>query len=377
MFLIRKFFCLANLYRFYLVCLMPNEGFFSITEQVASRIRDQIVRGRWKSVMPGRESLAVEFGVSGKTVDLAMGILEKEGILVNRGPGKRRGVTPNLGGGQPQLRLSILPYEKADMSLHYMVELKHQLQEAGHTAEFAGKSLVDLRMDVSRVSRLVENTNADAWVVASGSREVLQWFSEHQKPILALGGRHTGVDIAAATPSKLVAYCTAIDRLVELGHHRIVLLLRQQQRLPTPSRLAASLLKQLESHGIQVGNFNLPQWEDHPEGFHQTLDSLFHKTPPTALFLDEPYLFHAARYHLAQRGILAPNEVSLICTDPDPNFGWCLPPISHISWKSGPVVRGIVRWASHVSRGKDDRRKIYTKAEFVEGGTIGPAKRIS
>ena len=129
--------------------MMTPKGFPSITEQLASKIRDQLARGRWKNVMPGRERLASEFGVSGKTVDLAMGILEKEGLLLRRGRGKRRGIAPRSAVGQPPLRLAIIPYEKADMRLHYMVDLKHQLREAGHTAEFAGKSLMEMRMDVT------------------------------------------------------------------------------------------------------------------------------------------------------------------------------------------------------------------------------------
>jgi hypothetical protein len=32
----------------------------------------------------------------------------------------------------------------------------------------------------------------------------------------------------------------------------------------------------------------------------------------------------------------------------------------------------MTRWADHVARGRDDRRQSFTKAEFVEGGTIGP-----
>ena len=186
---------------------MPQKGFSSITEQVATKIRDQLARGRWKSVMPGRERLATELGVSGKTVDLAMGILEKEGLLVRRGRGRRRGIAAQRGAGQPPLRLFILPYEKADMRLHYMVDLKHQLQEAGHTAEFAGKSLMDLRMDVSRLRRLVRDTEADAWVVASGSREVLQWFSELGEPVLALGGRHKIQTILSTAPFASCGEC--------------------------------------------------------------------------------------------------------------------------------------------------------------------------
>jgi hypothetical protein len=45
-----------------------------------------------------------------------------------------------------------------------------------------------------------------------------------------------------------------------------------------------------------------------------------------------------------------------------------------IRWDYRPVVRRVVRWAANVSHGKDDRRQTLTKAEFVEGGTIGPAK---
>jgi hypothetical protein len=37
------------------------------------------------------------------------------------------------------------------------------------------------------------------------------------------------------------------------------------------------------------------------------------------------------------------------------------------------VVNRIVRWVQHVSQGKEDTRQTVIKAEFIEGGTIGPA----
>ena len=40
-----------------------------------------------------------------------------------------------------------------------------------------------------------------------------------------------------------------------------------------------------------------------------------------------------------------------------------------------PVVRRIVGWTNNVASGKDDRRQSFTKAEFVEGGTVGKAKK--
>jgi DNA-binding LacI/PurR family transcriptional regulator len=69
-----------------------------------------------------------------------------------------------------------------------------------------------------------------------------------------------------------------------------------------------------------------------------------------------------------------PEHVSLICNDADPSFGWCKPPISHIRWDSRPVVRRVLQWADHISRGKSDLRQTLTPAEFVVGGTIGRVK---
>jgi len=31
-----------------------------------------------------------------------------------------------------------------------------------------------------------------------------------------------------------------------------------------------------------------------------------------------------------------------------------------------------MHWADNVAHGKDDRRQTFTKAEFIEGGTVGP-----
>ncbi len=76
---------------------------------------------------------------------------------------------------------------------------------------------------------------------------------------------------------------------------------------------------------------------------------------------------------LARRGLLAPDDLSLICIDIAPDFGSWAPSIARIRWDMDAIVRRIVRWANNVGRGREDRRTIYVQAEFVEGGTIGPA----
>ena len=144
-------------------------------------------------------------------------------------------------------------------------------------------------------------------------------------------------------------------------------------RKPTLGLLLRETLDELESHGIQTGQYNLPDWEQTPEGLRRCLASLFESSPPTALILDRAHEYIATHQHLARQGILTPRDVSLICTDNDLDFEWCEPSVSYINWDSRPCVRRIVRWVANVVSGKDDRRQSFTKAKFVERGSIGPA----
>ncbi len=258
----------------------------------------------------------------------------------------------------------------------HKVELLHLLNKAGHNASFAHRNLLELGMNPSRVARLVNQTEADAWVVSAGSLEVLEWFSTQAVSAFALFGRLQGLPIAGIKPDKAPAFTAATRQLVGLGHRRIILLARRERRLPVPGRCEGAFLEELEAHGIRTSlPYNLPDWEESSEGFHRILDSLFRATPPTALIIEEASLFFAAQQFLLHRGLRVPEDVSLVCTDGDPHFSWCKPSIAHIHWDSAPVVRRIVRWAANMSRGNDDRRQTYTKAEFIEGGTMGPAPK--
>lgn len=218
---------------------------------------------------------------------------------------------------------------------------------------------------------MVEQAAADAWIVCSGSREVLKWFSEQGKPTFAHFGRRRGLPIAGIGPDHVAAGRVAVRRLIELGHQRIVVLVRESQRKGGPGTAERAIFKEMEAHGISVSRYNLPHWENTPESFHRVLDELFRVTPPSALFIAEPFLFHAAKDHLAQLGILAPAQVSLICADPDPTFAWSQPSVAHVHWEHRPVMQRIVRWAEKVSRGEEDNRQSFTKAEYIDGGTVG------
>lgn len=355
---------------------MSHVQILTASEQVAAHLRRELMQGAWRGQMAGSESLAKSLGVGHNTIETALVLLEKEGLLVGQGAGRRRRIQVAKGAIKSgPLRVAILDYEPLPQTEGYIILLQHLLQETGHQAFFVGKCLLDLDMNVQRVARLVHKTEADAWIVAAASREVLGWFGAKGVPTMALFGRRRSQPIAGVGPDKRPANCAAVRRLIELGHQRIVILERQSQRTGGPGAVDRAIFEEMESQGISTSSYNLPDWEDTAKGLQRVLDELFRITPPTALLIDEPFLFHATKDHLARRGIFAPDQVSLICTDPDPTFAWSCPTVAHIRWDHAPVLRRILRWADNVARGKDDRRQTLTKAEFVDGGTIGPVLR--
>lgn len=355
---------------------MDNWRVLTAAEQVADRLRAELSRGVWDGRMPGGSRLAVELGVGSDTVEAALRLLERKGLLAPQGAGRRRRIVVPEGNAARPMRVAILDNEPPALALseEYVTELLHLLGKAGHIVFFADKCLQDLRMDVGRIARLVRKTKADAWVVRAGSREVIEWFAAQPLPAFALFGRFDTLPLASAAPDKVPAALAAMRAMIELGHRGIVLLTRRWHRLPTVGMFERALLDELAAHGIDTSPFNLPDWEETGEGFHACLKELFRVTPPTALILDEVLFLAATQQFLAKRGLRVPEDVSLLCTDADPSLEWCRPTVAHIRWDHRPVVRRVVRWAANVSHGKDDRCQTLTKAEFVAGGTIGPAR---
>lgn len=118
--------------------------------------------------MAGQKLLSKQLEVSGQTVELALQLLEKEGLVVGQGAGRRRRVELPQGATRNRtLRIKILLYEGADRKTDYLLELFHRLREAGHDAVFATKTMRDLGMNYKRVARFVEATEADVWTPCS------------------------------------------------------------------------------------------------------------------------------------------------------------------------------------------------------------------
>lgn len=324
--------------------------------------------------MPGVKSLVKRLGVNSRALSEAMKILEKEGYLVSQGDRRQRLIALPEDHQAPSLSIQILLYQPYDKQVDYLMDLQHRLRELGHAASIASKSQLDFTTDTTKLERYVRATPADAWIVMSGSHQILEWFAHSDVTTFGIFGRMQDLPIAGVRLAKIEATTKAVRRLHQLGHRRMVMLCHEDRRKPEPGHLERAFLDELESLGLQTGPYNLPDWPENVEGFHQMLHSLFTHTPPSALLIDTAGLFYATQQFLAQAGLRAPQDVSLICGDPDPSFEWSQPQVSHIAWDPDPVIRHVLRWARNLSLGKEDQRQRVVPVDFVEGGTIAAPK---
>ena len=351
----------------------------SAAEQTAAYLREGLRRGHWRGTLPGLVRLAAELDVSTKTIQAALRQLEGEGLLSARGPGRSRAVT-GRGSAQRSLRVGILlhdaPLDEQPQTTQVLFQIQHDLEAAGHEVFFSRKTQVQLQHDVRRIVGHVGENPADAWVVVAGSRELLEWFAGQTMPSIALFGRTDGLAIARTGPDKVRAYIDATRQIVALGHRRIVLLTRRARRKPTPGNVEIAFLAELAALGITTGDYNLPDWEETPEGFCALLECLFRVTPPTALIIEETPRVIGVMEFLARRRIHVPEQVSLVSTDYDASLAWCHLGVAHMRWDDEPIVRRVVRWVAAVRRHRADRKTINYPAEFIPGGSIGPAPGV-
>lgn len=75
-----------------------------------------------------------------------------------------------------------------------------------------------------------------------------------------------------------------MEALRDAGRRRIVLIIAGFSRKPYDSPVTRAFRDELSAAGARVGDYNIPDRDETPEGLHALLGSLFKTTPPTDLF---------------------------------------------------------------------------------------------
>ncbi len=353
----------------------------SVIEQAMEHLREGFRSGYWCGRLPGVRVLARELGVSKDTVEVALRRLESEGSIRSGGPGRSREVATSRVDHKSDriLRVGIMlsaPLEEINLSSQQvMLGLIRSIEHLGHVCFFARKSMRELGDKVPRVSKMVETAKADAWVVYAAPREVLEWFSSCSTPVLVFGGVSHGLTVASNHTDLGDVLLVAVRALTSLGHRRIVAISPDSWRLPEPSKTSQAFMKAMKDCGHQPTAYNLPGWENTPEGLERLLESLFLITPPTALLFVEPAYYVAALGFLSLKGLRIPQDISVLSMTTSLFFELMPKHPAHFKWPVEQHIKRIVRWVGTVASGGEDRDQVTIAATFDPGETIGPVSR--
>jgi DNA-binding LacI/PurR family transcriptional regulator len=257
-------------------------------------------------------------------------------------------------------------------SLELLLSIKCAIEAAGHLCVIGEKSVAQLT-SIRHIDRFTRSSKVDAWIVYCGTRKLLERFAKLAIPVLAIGGRALGLPIASAGTDVSRAMAAAVDALVAHGHRRIVFVCDSVWRNPTPNLSTQAFLDRLRHHGFPVSDYNLPEWEQTPEGLARLMNSLFAVTPPTALVIVEPSACIGARIFLAEHGIVVPRDLSLVNILPDPAFSLLDPVVAHFEWTIPALVNRAAQWVSALVQGNADHEFRTFHATFCPGGTIARA----
>jgi DNA-binding LacI/PurR family transcriptional regulator len=211
------------------------------------------------------------------------------------------------------------------------------------------QSLAQLKYAPKKVRSFVDAHPMDAWLVTSPTRNVLEALSAQKLPVYSLGGNPTGLPIAGSRTTFDAVFHEVVELLVRGGHRRIVVVCPSFWRNPAPGPPAKAFLKALASHGIPVGKYNLPDWEESPEGLEIMLNSLFRTTPPTALFVVKPAHISGVLSFLARRKSRIPEDVSVLAALLDPSQEWHRPRLSSLQWPESFHSRSVHRWLEKIA----------------------------
>ena len=338
--------------------------------QTCAYIRARGASGAWGEGPPAVRVIAEQFGVAPNTVMAALRRLEREGVLV--GTGRERRFAPGAEGakrrGGAGLRVGVLSEKPAGghtwRTAEWLGALRAFLEKAGHTVVWVELPAAKLERPQVHVAPRVREAGAQAWIVAGGLRDTLDWFLDEGVPALNYGGHATRRPMSVVAVNAYEAMREALGHLTGLGHRRVVFLTPGAWRKPQPGRMVEIFGEALAGVGVAAGAFHVPDWEETPEGLEALLKELFRYTPPTAVLCVDPEHLLGVMSFLTAQGLRVPGDVSLVCLTDHPALRWMRPRPACFLDDDERLLRNVKAWLADVARGRREPKDSSVVARF-------------
>lgn len=349
----------------------------SLVDATCLYLRRSAEEGRWpEGKPPPVRVLAKSLEVAPNTVMAALRKLDAEGFFTGQGRARRIASTASGGGRRKTLRIGVffrIPLEKeSPTNRHFFERFVAGADHLDVTVVYAKKSSETCGGSPEKIRGALKAEGVDGWMAFCLVEADIRLLVETGLPVFCFAGDLKRFSLPGTGLTTARALVEATRHLLAIGHRRIVFVAPPHWISPQPLGNARNFLAELAAAGVKTGPFNLPAWDETPQGTLRLFEELFRFTPPTAMiFVDYPPLI-ALQGFLASRGISIPRDVSVVSLDTDPTLPWFCPAPAHCRYEAEALDKVALRWVKSLLRGEAAPASKLIEAEFVNAGSIAP-----
>lgn len=348
----------------------------TVASQIAARLRDDIMRGVWRTWLPGERALSETVQASRNTLRAALKQLKSEGIIAAT-PGFGNKVIANpatipdrnrkktVGVIIPEPVGSLRPFVAL-----WIDELKDLLTESGCRLRVYEGRQYYLANPNRALQRLVSQSAHDAWVLALSSHYMQSWFAQRGVPCIVAGSLYADVELPFFDVDHRAICRHAAGVLIRQGHRRIALLGRESQRA---GDMASELgfLEGVRGTSQRDTTADIAYHRDDVESVTRALHRVLGKNDaPTGIIVCNSYAYLAATSLLAVRGLRIPQDISLISRDDDPFLRFLVPaPARYVVSPHAFAKKAIGAILQLTAKDPVTRSQTRLASQFVPGGS--------
>lgn len=355
-----------------------------LIKTVAQELQEQVIVGHAGESLPGVRVLARTLGVSVPTVCRALHLLAKAGLLETSGTRRRWKVAekiPATRSDQPAVEPAAIGMRARRLLFLASQPLSRESASGAETfvalLDRLGTSNWEVMYRVENFSQgkkprrswdeLLRFSQPHAMVVLGGTPVLAAWAVERGIRTLLLGGDPGNSGVPMVSISVVSMLREAADRLLALGHRRVIMpLCGRLPELAINCRKAADEIN--ARHGDAVGIVESPYAG--PEVIRDVLRKQWQQKIPDALMFLDWREFVGALGFLNELGIRIPQDVSVIVLTRNTMMDWYTPPISHFEHPVNLIARGVAKWVMDENPAREPQEPRKIPARFIEKSSV-------
>lgn len=350
--------------------------------QAEIALRRNLRSGSWKHFVPGIRTLATSFGVSPATMVKAVERVRSDGWISSEGVRRRfvihRDVILKSKSKDRGLRTLLLLSPKVARAEHargipqILLHLWETLTPNGWNIRFHLDDYISGKRRQKEWDDLVALEKPQVMMAVLGTPAMAAWARDTKIPMFFCGGSTEDHPVPIAGISNLAMLGEALDRLIALGHQKIIVPLCE--RKAHVANYQKTVKNKFTAAGYEFNEeFSTPvRSESRVEHFRECLNQSFAIDTPTAIICIDWRECIATLCYAKEHSIRVPEDLSLICLSSDQAAAWLTPSPCRYQHPLDQLTDTLCGWLEDMTTYQNFQLAASLPGIWIDGETTAP-----